>query len=385
MSSSRTTPVVGQPCPVASPVALVEVLAGVPDHRARRGKRYGLGVVLAVGVAATVAGARSFAAIAAWAADQDPDVLAELGSTRPRPPSEATLRRVFTRVDADVLDAALGAWMWTRTTCAGGRRVIAIDGKTVRGARDHADPNAVGPHLVAALDHTAGAVLAQLAVAAKTNEIPTVRSLLTCMDVTGVVVTVDAMHTQTDTAAAIVDAGGDYVFTVKANQKNLYRACKRLPWKKIPAATQARTGRGRRVHRSIKVTTVPAWIEFPGAKQIAQIRRTRTEHGKKTVELVYIITSADHHAAPPPVLAAWVQGHWAIENRLHWVRDVTLDEDRSQIRTGNGPRVMATLRNTAISLHRLTGATNIAAALAHHMRRPHKIIQLLTSTETTLT
>ena len=80
-----------------------------------------------------------------------------------------------------------------------------------------------------------------------------------------------------------------------------------------------------------------------------------------------------------PVLAAWIQGHWSIENRLHWVRDVVYDEDRSQIRTGHAPRVMATLRSTAIGLHRLTGATNIAAALRHHAGHPEKIITMMTS------
>lgn len=126
------------------------------------------------------------------------------------------------------------------------------------------------------------------------------------------------------------------------------------------------------------MTTVPTWITFPGAAQIAKIRRTTTRRGKKTVEVVYVITSADHQAAPPAILAAWIQGHWGIENRLHWVRDETFGEDRSQIRTGTAPRTMATLRSAALGLHRLHGATNIAAALRHHARHPTKIIALLT-------
>ncbi|CAN5410795.1 hypothetical protein BH23ACT6_BH23ACT6_18610 [soil metagenome] len=118
----------------------------------------------------------------------------------------------------------------------------------------------------------------------------------------------------------------------------------------------------------------PDWVDFTGARQVAQIRRTTTTAGKKSVEVVYIITSADHTAAPPPVLAGWVQQHWGIwgylplagANRLHWVRDVSYDEDRSQVRTSHAPAVMATLRNTAISLLRLAGWTNIAAATRHH-------------------
>ncbi len=102
-----------------------------------------------------------------------------------------------------------------------------------------------------------------------------------------------------------------------------------------------------------------------------------TRAGKKTVEIIYLITSADHQAAPPATLATWIQGHWGIENRLHWVRDVSFDEDRSQVRTGNAPQVMATVRNTSISLLRLTGWTNIAAALRHHAAHPDQAIECL--------
>ena len=100
---------------------------------------------------------------------------------------------------------------------------------------------------------------------------------------------------------------------------------------------------------------------------------TRAE--KKSVEVIYLITSADHQAAPPATLAAWIQGHWGIENRLHWVRDVSFDEDRSQVRTANAPQVIATVRNTSISLLRLTGWTNIAAALQHHAAHPDQAIE----------
>ena len=154
-------------------------------------------------------------------------------------------------------------------------------------------------------------------MAAKSNEFPAVRYLLACFDLTGAVVTVDAMHTQTDTATAITSAGGDYLFTVKKNQPGLHQTCKDLPWKEVPGHRVTTTGHGRRVTRTIKIVAAPAWVAFPGAAQIAQVRRTVTRGGKKCVEVVYLITSADHHGAPPATLAAWVQGHWGIENRLH--------------------------------------------------------------------
>ncbi|MER5596080.1 ISAs1 family transposase [Streptomyces sp. NPDC002265] len=136
-------------------------------------------------------------------------------------------------------------------------------------------------------------------------------------------------------------------------------------------------GYGRRATRTVKVVDVPAWIDFTGATQVAQLRRTITRKGRQSVEIVYLITSADAHTAPPEVLAAWVQSHWEIENRLHWVRDVTFDEDRSQVRTGNAPRVTAGLRNTAITLLRLHGHHNIAASLRHHARDTNRPVNLL--------
>lgn len=343
--------------------ALLTLLESVPDPRARRGVRHPLAGLLAVGLSAVLAGCRSFAAIGEWAAEHGQTGTG--GAGRGRAPDESTFRRVFARLDADGLARVVGAWAWTRTTVLQGRRVIAIDGKTVRGARSS---GADAPHLVAALDQHSGTVLGQVAVAAKSNEIPAVRTLLANFDLTGVVVTVDAMHTQHDTAQAILNAGGDYVFTVKNNQPRLRKACKDLPWAKVPAHSVRTGGHGRATRRTIKVLTAPEWADFTGGVQIAQIRRTLTRHGRRSVEVVYVLTSADHLAAPPATLAGWVQGHWGIENRLHWVRDVTYDEDRSQVRTGNAPAVMATLRNTAISLLRLTGWTNIAAAHRHHAR-----------------
>ena len=306
-------------------------------------------------VAAVLAGARSFTAIGEWVADSGQDVMKQLGAAGSERPSESTIRRVLTSVDGQVLDQLIGAFVWTRSAVIDQRRVIAIDGKTIRGARSRHDPDQGTPHLVAALDHHAGAVLGQVAVSAKTNEIPAVRTLLASFDLTGAVVTVDAMHTQ----------------------RSLYAACKDLPWAEVPGHSTLTTGHGRRARRTIKVVQAPAWVQFPGARQIAQIRRTVTRAGKRTVEVVYVITSADHQAAPPATLAAWVKGHWAIENQLHWVRDVTYDEDRSQVRTGHAPRVMATFRNAAISLLRMTGWTCIAAGLRHHARHPEQTLTCL--------
>jgi predicted transposase YbfD/YdcC len=152
---------------------------------------------------------------------------------------------------------------------------------------------------------------------------------------------------------------------------------KALPWSRVPATTAVATGHGRRVRRTIRAVQAPGWVDFPGVAQILQVRRTRTINGRKRTEVVYVICSLDMAAAPKATVASWIQGHWSIENALHWVRDVVFDEDRHQLRTGSGPQVMATLRNTAISLLRLAGHTRIAKALRHHSRDPDRPIDLI--------
>jgi predicted transposase YbfD/YdcC len=126
------------------------------------------------------------------------------------------------------------------------------------------------------------------------------------------------MHTQHDTAQVILGRGADYVMTVKANMPTLYKQLRKLPWPAVPSVSAVSTDHGRRTRRTIKAALAPAWIEFDGAARVAQLRRTVTKKGRKTVEVVYLITS--DRDASPAVLAARVQGHWHIENKLHWVR-----------------------------------------------------------------
>jgi predicted transposase YbfD/YdcC len=360
------------PIPAARSKYLLDLLAQVPDPQKKRGRRHPLAGLLAVGIAAVIAGSKSFAAIGQWAADAGPEVLAVLGAARGAA-EESTFRRAFALVSPDMLDRVLGAWLWTRAVRAASRLVIAIDGKTVRGAKNK---DGKAPHLVAALAHGIGAVLGQVAVEAKSNEIPAVRDLLKAFaSLASAVITIDAMHTQHDTAQVILGQGADYVMTVKANMPTLYKKLKKLPWAAVPAVSAVSTDHGRRARRTIKAVLAPAWIEFDGAAQVAQLRRTVTKKGKKTVEVVYLITSDRN--ADPATLAAWIRSHWEIENRLHWVRDVTYQEDKSLVRTGNAPRVMASLRSLAISPLRLDGHANIAAANRHHARNPQRTLKLL--------
>ncbi|MEA1305110.1 ISAs1 family transposase [Actinomyces oris] len=344
--------------------------------------RHDLSTVLSLAVTGVLAGCRSLTAIWEHATDLTAADLEALGLAAGQAlPSESTIRRVLQNLDPADVDAHLRSWLCTRTGTIEGRTVIAVDGKTMRGARTSKDP---APHLLAALDHATGAVLTQQRVAGKSNEIPALRELLEPLDLEGVVVSADAMHTQTGTARWITRRGGHYLLTVKGNQKILRKALKALPWKNVPSTSWIDTSHGRRVRRTVKAVEAPAWVDFPAAAQVVQLRRTRTIKSRKHVEVVYLICSLPMTDAQPEVVAAWIQGHWGIENRLHWVRDVIFDEDRHQLRTANGPEIMAALRNLAISLIRLfhSAGTSIASTTRSLSRQPKQAIKLLTQTPT---
>ncbi|WP_203831579.1 ISAs1 family transposase, partial [Actinoplanes palleronii] len=348
---------------------LVAALADLPDPRARRGVRHRLTVVVIAAVCAVIAGSRSYTAIAEWVADVPATTALALGIAPDRRPSEAMIRRLLQALDAQLLTTAIAVWLAGQATSAD-RQAIAVDGKTLRGSRtgDH-----TARHVLAACDQSIGMVLASTDVDGKTNEITRFAPLLDQIgDLRDAVITADAMHCQRDHVDYLADRGAHWILTVKGNQPHLHKQLSNLPWQQVPqAARDDDRGHGRREIRTLKILTIAAGIDFPHAAQALQIRRRRRrldQPRRFTTETVYAITDLRVHQAKPVQLAAWIRGHWTIENKIHWVRDVTYDEDHSQIRTGTGPHVMAALRNAAISALRAAGANNIAAANRHHAR-----------------
>ena len=203
--------------PLEGAGGLLDLLQAVPDPRRRRGVRHPVRTVVALAVCAAVAGARSFTAIAQWAQGLSAEALHRLGATRRTPPSEPTIRRVLQAVDADALDAQLGPWLLTVAARAGA--ALSVDGKTLRGGHGRGQP---APHLLSAILHQEAVVVAQTAVPADTNEIPTLPRLLAPLPLAGTIVTADALHTQAETAQFLVaEKRADYVFTVKDNQPTL--------------------------------------------------------------------------------------------------------------------------------------------------------------------
>jgi predicted transposase YbfD/YdcC len=218
------------------------------------------------------------------------------------------------------------------------------------------------------MDHATRAVLAQLDVPGKTNEITGFQPLLADLDLAGVVVTADALHTQREHATFLVTSKqAHYLFTVKANQPALLTRCARLSWHRVPELDRTRDrGHGRVELRTLKAVTVNGFgFGFPHAAQLIQVTRKVCDLCTRRWRTV---TSLSHHQASPARLADYLRGHWGIENGLHYVRDVTFAEDTSRVRTGTGPQVMACLRNRAIGVLSRDGPVNTAAALRHHSR-----------------
>ncbi|MFF7975788.1 ISAs1 family transposase [Streptomyces sp. NPDC007905] len=355
------------PAPPETVADLRKYLVEVPDPRARRGIRHPWTALLAAAAAAVLSGAVSITAIGEWVADAPQRVLALLGF-RPdpltglfRPPHATTIRLVLAAADGDALDRAIGRFLQERQAPAAGRRLIAVDGKTLRGSRTR---QKTATALIAAMTH-GGQVLAQRQVDGKSNEIPAFAPLLDGIDLTDAVITADALHTQHDHASYLHERGAHYLAVVKRNHPGLHERVRRLPWRDIRLDHIERTRAHHRDEIRRLKTTAFAHIDYPHARQALQVVRWRRDMGtgKLTIERIYLVTSLPPGAATGSELAAWIRGHWHIENQLHHVRDRTFHEDASKIRTRNLPRVMAGLRNLAIGIHRQDGHTNIAAAL----------------------
>jgi predicted transposase YbfD/YdcC len=365
--------------------SLFEVLNRVADPRQRRGLRHHKKSLLAISVTAVVCGARSFDAIAQWARQCTQAERRRLRCRRnPHTgqldvPSEPTLRRFLQNVDAEAVDAAIGPWL--ATLCLRDAKAVALDGKTLRGAR-RSDQSQV--HLLSLVVQSSGITIAQREVESHTNEIPIAPRLLSPIPLEGKCVTADALHTQQQLARYVVEEKkAHYCFTVKDNQPELKKDINTLFDEKRgfpPQYETAEKAHGRfEVRRIWTSTELNEYVKFPYCGQVAHIERITTvlSTGKIRQEQVAIITSLSPEQATPAQLLELVRGQWSIENKSHWVRDVTFDEDRSQVRTKQAPRMMAILRNLAIAIVRLLGLGYLPEGLRYFAQRPRLALNAL--------
>lgn len=355
--------------------SLMALVAKVPDPRRARGKQLEWTFIWGVIVSALLSQQRSSTAIAQWARCHATTLVAAFRPARGRVPSESTIRRALQRVDVVALERHLTT---LDTTAAGAPSLVqayagqAIDGKHVRGAGAHGQPTI----LVSLVTHREARVLAQMAVAHKRHESHAVPSLLAEQTLQGVVVTMDAGLTLPKLATQILAQGGHYLMVVKRNRRQLYDEltwffdtpplpCDR-PWRTI---TTVNKGHGRLETRCLTCTDdLDDYVPWPGVQQVLrrECERVIVKTGTVTRAVTYALTSLPANAMQPADLAALWRGHWTIENRWHYVRDVTMGEDACQMYTGHAPEALAAVRNALISLLRRAGWTNIAAGLRQY-------------------
>ena len=403
--------------------SLIERIETITDPRDPRGVRHDFASTLVLIACATLAGNKSLVELSEWCDGSSQEVLTRLGA-RISPssglriaPSYATIRRAAMAVDADEFDLIVNTWaaqqadLRSKTlvrpepadsdhtdepdhedsgdegssggTNAGADLVgVAVDGKAVRGAKR---PDGTQVQLLAALRHDTGMVIGQRNVENdKTNEILAFAPLLEPLNLTGRVVTADAMHTQKKAARLVVRKGGHYIFGVKENQPKLWNAA-------VDAANgidldhpqheTCQRAHGRIDRHRVWSASVPSTITFPHAKTYIIVERESSTLGdvRTSIETRYYVTDLTTDDASIEHLFRLVHGHWSIENSLHWVRDVTFGEDLSQVRTGTLPRILATLRNLAIGIirHATYRSVNIAAATRQLARQPDLTLDLL--------
>jgi predicted transposase YbfD/YdcC len=262
------------------------------------------------------------------------------------------------------------------------RQGVAVDGKERKGAKAGGQKKV---HLLAAVTHAPGIVIAQdkVAKAGKANEISHFKPLLAPLPLAGTVVTSDAMQANRDNALFLREAkNAHYLWPVLGNQPTLSETLNALPWEDVPvAAATSEISRGRIETRAIRVLPAPAGAGFADAAQAVLIERYTTYKKKgqwrTRCEAVLYLTSLSADDTAPADLLAHIRGHWRVEH-AHWLRDVIWKEDKSLIRTRNGPQVWSALTNLVITLFRIHGVTSYTAETRRNAQDPSRALQLLT-------
>ncbi len=381
---------------VAVPIishTLVDAFATVRDPRARQGRRFTLAV------AALLANHLSPLAIAQWGAEQDEATRRAMGFTKGVTPHQATFQRLFRRLDPNVLSSAL------TDHCAGplapngrvrGAEGVAIDGKAQRGRLAFAASAGCPVHALSACTHESGVVLAQEEIRDHTEkaeaELTVAPRLIARLNWYGRVLTGDALFCQRELCTQVCDAGGDYLVIVKENQPQLSRdivalfACRAdialraasLPAWDMREAVSAERGHGRQEQRRVIASTeLNDYLDWPEVAQVVMVERCWQERGTTKRAVRYGITSLPPSVADAARLGTLTRGHWQIENGLHYVKDVTLGEDRSLVHTGHGPSIMAILRDTVVSVLHRAGWRTIAERLRYYGGHPKEVFPLL--------
>ena len=335
-------------------VSVARFFADLPDPRLDRTKKHALVDVLVIALAATIAGAESFEAIAAFGVAKH-DWLARFLTLPNGIPSADTFGRVFGRLDPRAFGQRVADWLAAVCT-ATGLRHIAVDGKAARRAKRDTFSGCL--HLVSAWATEHRLILGQEAVADKSNEITAIPELLAVLDLAGALVTVDAAGCQQDIAAQVRRQGGDYLLAIKGNQPALEAAVQAAFAQAFDTdfagldydeAVQAGRGHGRQEERGVTVLYDPAGLPdgWADVAAVVLVRRERVVNGQATSTAHYYLSSLRGSAAE---LGQLIRRHWAVENELHWTLDVAFREDANRTREGHAGANLGLVRRVALSL-----------------------------------
>ena len=360
-------------------LSLAQAFANLPDPRSRHGLRYDLPFLLTCLVAALLCNCNHSEAVAQWCQGQRAILERLFGHRRYLNPTGALYRWLLPRLSIHALETLLSCWV-RATLHPASHSPIALDGKVVRGAKT---AEQTAPNLLSFRTHDEQETLLQVRVEDKTNEIPVAQAMLPLIVQPGRIYTADALHTQVKWMQVIQKCQAFTVLTVKDNQPTLLQDLQTYFADPHAHCTEAETWdrrRGRVEQRSIRVSSeMNAYLHstWPHICQVAQVTRVVKSPKGTTIEVVYLITNLSPAQASPERLLAVIRGHWSIENGSHYVRDVTFGEDRSRLRSGTAPQVMATLRNLAITLIHRTGTSQIAATRRTFSHDPAQALDLL--------
>jgi len=368
--------------------SLLAALAQVTDQRSARGVRYDLAPVLLLMVLAKLSGEDRPSGIAHWVSLRASWLMKALGLLWKRTPHDATYRRVMaSAIDVGELEAVVSRFLQPAPS-EGVAVIINLDGKSLRGTIPAGQTQ--GEHLLAAYQPEVGVVLLQLAVGSKENEISAAPRLLQALDLSGKIVTGDAMFAQVELSRQVAEGGGDYLWIVKDNQPSVRAEIATLfvsersssgPLEHdFQSAQTIDKGHGRLEQRTLTTSSMlNEYLGWPALGQVFEIEREVIALGsqKRRHEIVYGITSLSAAKADAARLLSISRAHWGIENGLHYVRDVTFKEDATRMKSGTAAQVLAILNNLALGLIRRSGFNNAAEARRCFEARPKAALDLV--------
>lgn len=364
--------------------SLYEELNRIPDFRRAQARRHSVACVLSIYILSFLCGMRGPVAAAQYAKNLSQKELEMLGAwynrkkQRYQPPSQTTMHRVTSNLDTGEFQPVISRYCSPRVRFG---EAVAIDGKRICGANRNGEDHY---EVVTLVEHESGMPLGSIDLRDEGAEIAAVFALLEEVCVEGKVITLDALHTTTKMARTIVEGhGADFMFTVKGNSPLVYERLSSLEWERDAAGRYSEDpskGHGRIEQRSIEVMNAYfRMIDYPHVKQVFRVKRwvKNVKTGEQSTEYAYGITSVDDRTAAPRQLLSWNRGHWTVETKNHYIRDVTFGEDACRSRVRSAPANNAVCANIALAVIFQRGFRTAPEAMRHFVLNREDALEAL--------